>query len=89
MSNASLDLRITVKGDEVTLRDIQQKFTNPDEDCTSFSNALGVVIEQMLIAAGTTEPLDVKFHCGQVKSRFSTGGGLNSQEWLKDMGGSS
>ncbi len=84
MSNASLDLMLTVKGSEAILRDIQHKLVDPDMDCTSLGNALGVVIEQMLIAAGTTEPLDVDFHCGQVKSHFESGGGLSAQEWLKD-----
>ena len=86
MGKASLDLMVTVKGNEAVLRDIQHKFTNPDLDCTPLGNTVGVVIEQLLIAAGTTEPLNVEFHCGQVKGHFSTGGGLNAQEWL-DQGG--
>jgi hypothetical protein len=76
-----LDLRITVRGDEAVLRDLQQKLTIADDDCSDLSNDIATTVYKMLIAASSTDEIEVDLHCGQTKTQIDTGGGLNVGEW--------
>ena len=86
MSKATLDLLITIKGDETVLKGIQRKFNDDDDECTRICHALASMTHQFLIATGVTEELKLGTHCGQVKSQLAVSGGLNAMEWL-DIGG--
>lgn len=79
-----LDLRVTVKGNETVLRDLQKKLTNADDDCSDLSNDIATTVYKMLIAAGLSSELEVNLQCGQAKTQLDTGGGLNVSEWYGD-----
>ena len=84
MLKGTLDLRITVKGSEAILRDLQQKLTNADDDCSDLSNDIAATIYKLLAAAGSTDEIEVNLQCGRAKTQLDTGGGLNTNEWYSN-----
>ena len=84
MLKGTLDLRITVKGDEAVLRGLQQQLTNADDDCSDLSNDIATTVYKMLVAAGSTEEIEVNLQCGRAKTQLDTGGGLNTNEWYSN-----
>jgi hypothetical protein len=83
MSNTTLDFKITVKGDEATLRDIRSKLTSTGADCPDLNNVLSVIVQQTLMAAGVSGDFEVEFNCGNIRRPTQRGGGLNAHEWLE------
>ena len=82
MSKGTLDLLITIKGNEAVLKEIQHRFNDENDECTLLCNAVATSTHQLLIAAGITNDLELDTHCGQVKSQLAASGGLNAMEWL-------
>ena len=82
MSRATLDLLITIRGNEAILKEIQHRFNDENDECTLLCNAVATSTHQLLIAAGVTDNLELDTHCGQVKSQLAASGGLNAMEWL-------
>ena len=65
MSKATLDLLITIKGNEAVLKEIQHKFNDKDDECTQLCNALATSAHQLLIAAGVTGDIELDTHCNE------------------------
>ncbi|MCB0167553.1 MAG: hypothetical protein KDI79_25210 [Anaerolineae bacterium] len=82
MTEANLDLRITLKANEDTLRAIRDKLISGDDEAQQLTNKISEMAKQTLIAAGLADTLNVDFNCGYISSIHSAGGGLSSQEWL-------
>lgn len=82
MNQSALELVITLKANEGVLRDIKTRLTALDDGHSSLGDALAAMIKEKLAAAGASNELQVECHCGQIKSRFDIGGGLNAEEWL-------
>jgi len=65
-----LDLRVKVKGNETILRDLQQKLTNADDDCSDLSNDIATAVYKILIAAGASNEIEVNLQCGNVSEWY-------------------
>lgn len=81
MKEANLDLRITLKADETTLRIIRDKLTSDDDEALQLTHQISEMVKQTLIAAGLVDNLNVEFNCGYISSLQSTSGGLSYEEW--------
>ena len=79
MSQKSLNFKISVEGDETTLREIQAKLGTKSD----LSDQLCAVILQTLNDAGFNNSLGASLQCGQIKNRYGQGGGLNAMEWIE------
>ena len=79
MSQKSLNFKISVEGDETTLRELQAKLGTKSD----LSDQLCAVILQTLNDAGFNNRLGASLQCGQIKNRYGQGGGLNAMEWIE------
>ena len=81
MSKKVLNLRLSVEGKESVLRQIQASLTTISDD-DGLADQISKLIQTALADAGFSDDLQVTCQCGQIKSRFSEGGGLNAREWM-------
>ena len=79
MSKKSMNFKFSIEGDELVLRDMQTKLNGENE----LTDQLCAVVLQTLKDAGFSEDLDISVQCGQIKSRYGQGGGLNATEWME------
>ena len=79
MSKKSLNFKFSVEGDETVLQDLQTKLSSENE----VTDKLCAVILQTLKDAGYSEDFGISVQCGQIKSRYGQGGGLNAMEWIE------
>jgi len=77
MSKKSLNFKFSIEGDEKVLRDMQAKLSGENE----LADQLCAVVLQTLKDTGFGEDLDISVQCGQIKSHYGQGGGLNATEW--------
>lgn len=82
MSVVSLDLRITLKGDEATLSAIREKLTGQEDEAQQLAAEISDAARRALVSAGLADKLDVDFSCGYISHIQSSHGGLDAQEWL-------
>lgn len=79
MSQKSLNFKISIEGDESVLRELQAKLGSKSE----LSDQLCTVVLQTLNDAGFSGDLGALLQCGQIKSHYGQGGGLNAMEWIE------
>ena len=79
MSKKSLGFKFSIEGDETVLRGLQAKLSGESE----LTDQLCAVVLQTLKDAGFGEDFGISVQCGQIKSRYGQGGGLNAMEWIE------
>ena len=79
MSKKSLNFKFSIEGDETVLQDLQAKLSGDNE----LTDQLCAVVLQTLKDAGFNQDLNALLQCGQIKSRYGEGGGLNAMEWIE------
>jgi hypothetical protein len=77
-----MDLRITFSGSEETLTDIKSRLDSSSADTCGLCDALALIVQQTLVAAGVNSEFSVAVQSGQIRLDFGKGGGLNANEWM-------
>jgi hypothetical protein len=83
MADSTLDLRITLVGDNEVLNEISEKLISSTADNNSLCDALSAIVKQTLIDGGSSSEFEVKIHKSQVKRDFGSTGGLSASEWME------
>lgn len=79
MSKKRLNFKFSIEGEETVLRELQTKLSGDNE----LTDQLCAVVLQTLTDAGFNQDLNAFLQCGQLKSRYGEGGGLNAMEWIE------
>ena len=82
MNEASLDIRITLKGDDATLQDIREKLISQDEEAQQLASKISSIALQALESAGLAGNINVELQCGYISHTQPVQGGLDAQEWM-------
>lgn len=83
MNESMLQFIVTIKGQDTTLRNIQNTLTDATAGCSPVAEALATIIKQTFVIAGITDDVEVTLRCHQVTFQFEGEGGLSAREWLE------
>jgi hypothetical protein len=82
MNETTVELAITIRGDESALEKVHKLLSSETQDCPPMLKILAEISKQTLIAAGVNEDIQVELHNCRLSTRYTRGGGLNADEWL-------
>lgn len=82
MNETTVELSITIRGDETALENVHKLLSGEAEDCPPMLKVLAEISKQTLVAAGVSEEVQVELHSCRISTRYTRGGGLNAEEWL-------
>jgi hypothetical protein len=83
MKEKSLELTLTIKADEATLREIQEKLMNTDPLRLPLTELLADWVKEWLIISGIKRSFKVDAHSDQFVACYSGGQMLNAGEFLE------
>jgi hypothetical protein len=81
-----MQFTVTIKGQDTTLRNIQNTLTGATSDCSPVAEALATIIQQTLKVAGIIDDFKVTLRCRQITFQLEEEGGLSAREWLETGG---
>ncbi len=81
MKETTLELTVTIKADESTLRDIQKTLSSAESNRPPLADVLTVMIEQTLVAGGITDDFEIGLEHSHITLHHREGGALRVREW--------